>query len=148
MSPADAPTIAQVHATQPESLWAFLAALPGTMEAQIWYALILGGVIGMIAHYGKARATGLITGNPIDYFFRDNVWRSLAALGAIAAELFGESAGLFTNEAGQFVGWGLVILSGIKSGYVGDSILNKGAKPEQPASAYPPPPPLKPGVPL
>jgi hypothetical protein len=122
-------TIAQVHASS--TLWEFLLRLPTTMEAQIWYALVLGGVLGMIGHYVRQRSASQIEGNPIDYFFRENAWRSIGAAVAMAIELFGEvGTGLFTTEAGQFVGWGIVILSGLKTGYLGDSVINKGKRPE------------------
>lgn len=127
----NAPTIAQAKLEAPESLWHFLAALPGTMEAQIWYALLLGGVLGMIGHYVRGRSTGNIAGNPVDYFLRDNLWRSIGAAVAVATELFAEiGAGLFTTSAGAFVGWGIVLLSGLKTGYLGDSIVNKGTRVE------------------
>lgn len=131
MNIQDAQTIAQAKIAEPESLWHFLLALPSTFEAQLWYALLLGGVLGMLGHYINGRRSGDIAGSPIDYFFRDNVWRSVGAVSAMAAELFAEiGTGLFTTEAGLFVGWGLVIVSGIKSGYVGDSLINKGKRVE------------------
>lgn len=128
----NAPTLAQIAVTTPESqsLWAYLAALPTTMEAEIFYALLIGGVAGMIGHYVRARASNNIGGNPIDYFFRDNLWRSLAAMIAVAAELAGEvGSGIFTTDTGVFVGWGIVLLSGLKTGYVGDSVINKADRP-------------------
>lgn len=129
MDITNAPTIAEATA-QPESLWHFLATLPTTYEAQLWYGLLLGGLLGMIAHYINGRAKGDIAGSLFDYFFRDNVWRSVGTVSAVAAELFAEiGAGLFTTKEGAFVGWGLVIAAGIKSGYLGDSLLNKGTRP-------------------
>jgi len=125
----DAQTIAQLKATAPESLWHFLLALPSTMEAQIWYALLLGGAIGMIGHYIRGRSTGNLSGSPIDYFVRDNPWRSIATAGAVAAELFAEiGTGIFTTSTGQFVGWGIVLMMGLKSGYSIDSLVNKGTR--------------------
>lgn len=122
---------AEVHITQPESLWHFLAALPATFEAQIFYALILGSVIGMIGHYIIGRKDGDISGSPADYFFHDNVWRSVGAVVAVVTGCITEiGAGFFTTGEGAFVGWGLVIVSGIKTGYIGDSAINKGARKE------------------
>jgi hypothetical protein len=126
----NAQTIAQAKDAAPESLWHFLAALPATMEAQIWYALLIGGAIGMVGHYIKGRSSGEIAGNPLDYFFRDNLWRSIGAAVAVASELFTEiGLGLFTSDAGVFVGWGIVMLSGLKTGYLGDSVVNKSTRP-------------------
>lgn len=124
-----AQTIAEAKAAMPESLWHFLAALPATMEAQIWYALLIGGAVGMIGHYIRGRSAGDISGSPLDYFFRDNLWRSIGAAGAMAGELFAEiGTGLFTSDAGVFVGWGIVLLSGLKTGYAADSLVNKGRR--------------------
>ncbi len=127
----NAPTIAQAKLESSESLWQFLIALPTTMEAQLMYALVIGGIAGMGAHYVRGRASGNIAGGPLDYFFRDNVWRSVGAMGAVVGELFTEvGLGLFTTDAGAFVGWGVVLLSGIKTGYLGDSLVNKGTRQE------------------
>lgn len=124
-----AQTIAQAKAAAPESLWSFLSSLPETFEAQVLYALILGAVLGMIGHYVRGRSGGQISGSPIDYFFRDNIWRSAMAAITVIAELFTEvGSGLFTTDAGLFVGWGLVLLSGLKTGYAGDSLINKGSR--------------------
>ena len=124
--------IAQVTAPAAnDSLWNYLAQLPTTHDAQVYYALLLGGLVGMIGHYVRARSSGNIEGNPIDYFFRQNLWRSIGALAAVAIELFGEvGSGMFTTDAGIFVGWGIVLLSGLKTGYVGDSVINKSDRPE------------------
>ena len=123
------PTIAQLKAQAPESLWHFLLSLPTSMEAQIWYALTLGAVLGMVGHYIRARVNGSISGSPVDYFFRDNLWRSIGAAIAVMGELVAEiTSGLFFTDAGLFVGWAIVILSGIKTGYLGDSLVNKGQR--------------------
>lgn len=124
------PTVAQAK-LQADSLLDFLLALPATQTAQMFYALLIGGVIGMFIHYVRGRATGNIAGGPVDYFFRTNVWRSLAAIGAVVATCFGEAgAGIFITDAGEFVGWGVVLMSGFKTGYIGDSLLNKGQRAE------------------
>ena len=137
-----APTVTELKAATPpgDSLWQFLIQLPSTHEAQIWYALLIGGLIGMIGHYIRGRSSNNIQGNPIDYFFRDNLWRSIGAATAVAVELFGEvGSGMFTTDTGAFVGWGIVLLSGLKTGYVGDSLINKSDRaewtPEQRAAA-------------
>lgn len=126
-----ATTIAQAKLDTPNSLWDFLLALPATQEAQMFYALLIGGAVGMCIHYLHGRAVGDIAGSPVDYFFRVNVWRSVAAMFAVVAELFSEAGiGIFISDAGEFVGWGVVLMSGIKTGYVGDSLVNKGQRAE------------------
>lgn len=125
-----APTVAQAH-RQADGLLDFLLAIWSTQTAQMLYALLLGGAIGMFLHYARGRATGNIAGSPADYFFRNNVWRSVAAMSAVVAASFGEAGiGIFITDTGEFVGWGVVIMSGIKTGYVGDSLVNKGQRAE------------------
>lgn len=126
----EAQTIAQVKLEAPD-LWDFLLAVPMTQTAQILYALLIGGALGMLAHYVRGRASGDIAGSLTDYFFYNNIWRSVAAMIAVIAELFGEAGlGLFVTDAGTFVGWGVVIMSGAKTGYIGDSLINKGQRGE------------------
>lgn len=126
----NAPTIAQAKLEAPDLL-DFLLAVPTTQTAQILYALLLGGALGMLAHYVRGRASGEIAGSLGDYFFNQNIWRSIGAMCAVVAELFGEAGlGLFVTDAGAFVGWGVVIMSGAKTGYIGDSLINKGTRSE------------------
>lgn len=126
----NAPTIAQAKLDS-QSLWDFLLAVPFTQTSQMIYALLIGGAVGMLAHYVHGRATGDIAGSPADYFFRTNVWRSVAAMSAVVATCFGEAGfGIFITDAGDFVGWGVVLMSGLKTGYIGDSLVNKGQRAE------------------
>lgn len=125
----NAPTLAQVAIVAPpqESIWHYLAEVPFTMEAQIFYGLLIGALIGMLGHYLRAWTSGELAGGLIDYLFRDNPRRSALAMFSVVTWCLGEvSTGLFATETGQFVGWGLVLLSGIKTGYAGDSLLKKG----------------------
>lgn len=125
----DSKTIAQVKAEGPQSLWDFLSQLPGTMDAQIWYGLLLGGLIGMALHYAIKMRTGEVGGNPIDYFIKTSPWRTIGALAAMASWAFGEVlTGIYVNGDGIFIGWAAVLISGIKNGYLGDSIINKGER--------------------
>lgn len=125
---ADAQTIAQ--AKHGQSLADFLLALPTTMEAQIFYALTLGCALGMIIHYVRQWASGNAEGGLLDYLFLAHPRRTVLTVIGVVSWSAGEVAtGLFTTEAGDFVGWALVILSGLKTGYAGDSIINKGKPP-------------------
>lgn len=124
-----AQTIAQAKHNQ--SLWDFLLALPFTQESQIFFALVLGSTFGMLVHYIRVWASGEAGGTLIDYLFRNHPRRTLLTIIAITGWSAGEvSTGLFTTAEGAFVGWGLVLLSGLKTGYAGDSILNKGKREE------------------
>ena len=124
-----APTIQGIYNSSPESLWSFLWALPSSFEAMTLYALVLGAVVGMCAHYITRWATGDIAGSLLNYLFLQNPRATVLAVIGILVELCGEiGTGLFTSQSGEFVGWGLVLLSGLKTGYVGDSIANKGTR--------------------
>lgn len=127
-------TIAQVIASSPsgaiEAPWHYLAGIPFTQQAYIFYMLTLGSIVGMIGHYISRWASGDIAGSLIDYLFRQEGRRTLLAVIGIVSWSVGEvSTGLFVNSEGIFVGWALVLLSGLKTGYTGDSIANKGTRP-------------------
>jgi len=127
----DAQTIAQVKAEAPESLWHFLVNLPTTMEAQIFYALMLSGTLGMIANYIQKWFRSEISGCLVDYLFRQNpratglaffTYTSMA-ITAIAMHAF------HVGGADQiFVGWGWVMSLGFTNGFTIDAIMNKGQK--------------------
>lgn len=141
-------TIAQVRAQDgAQSLFDFLRELPGTLDAQIWYALLIGGAVGMILHYAIKLRTGDIAGNPVDYFIKTSPWRSIGTVAAMASWAFGEVlTGIYVNGDGVFIGWAAVLISGVKTGYLGDSIINKGERAQwteqerQAAAADPPKP--------
>jgi hypothetical protein len=123
----DAPTIAQIKAIPNDSLWQFLMQLPMTMEAQIFYALLIGNLIGMAGHYFKQWGTGEIAGNMWAYLVVEYPRKSMLSLfGIITLSATEVATGLFVTAEGMFVGWALVLLSGIKTGYAGDSLLNEG----------------------
>ena len=125
------PTVAQIAATaQPgESLWHFLAQIPGSQDAQIWYALVFGASLGMVIHYIRRWAEQEIAGNLWDYLFCQTPRRTLLSVLGILSWSAGEvAAGLFTTAEGAFIGWALVIISGLKTGYAGDSLLNKSVR--------------------
>lgn len=124
----DKPKIIDVVNASPDGLLDFLMQLPGTMEAQIFYALLIGSLVGMVAHYLVRWREGDIAGSLWAYLFYENPRRSILSIFGIITWSATEAAtGLFFHE-GQFVGWALVIISGIKTGYAGDSLLNKGIR--------------------
>jgi hypothetical protein len=126
------PTLEQLKSSAPpsESLWHFLVQLPGTMEAQVIYAMLIGGMIGMLAHYFVKWCRGEIAGSLIAYLFVDNPRRSMLAVATLIGVLFGEfSLSTFMVE-GAVVSWGMVLFSGMKSGFLVDAVVNKGSRPE------------------
>jgi hypothetical protein len=128
----DAQTIAQVKAADPESLWHFLQALPATMEAQLFYGLMLAGTLGMIANYIVRWARKEIEGSLLAYLMEQNPRGTVlslctytgVAIGAIAATAFTIGPG------NTFVGWGWVLWMGATNGFMIDNITNKGQRAE------------------
>ncbi len=111
------------------SLITFLLAYPSTQQAQIFYALLIGAVFGMLVNYLRRWLAEEISGSLVDYMFRQNPRRTMLAVFGIVSWCAGEVAsGLFVTGGGEFIGWGLVILSGLKTGYAGDSLINKGGR--------------------
>lgn len=127
----NAQTIAQVKAQAPESLWNFLGNLPFTMEAQIFYGLMLAGTLGMIANYIVRWARSEIRGSLYAYLFEQNPRGTVLslctytgmALAAIASNAF------HFGEGAAFVGWGWTLWMGASNGFVIDNIANKGQRP-------------------
>ena len=130
-------TIQQLRAATPpsESLGHFLQQLPFTIDAQAFYALVIAGLVGMLAHYCIKWAEGEITGSLYNYLFVDNPRRTVLAFMLLGGELLVEVAsGMFISDTGQLFGWGTVMFSGLKSGYLIDSLANKGRDTQEPAS--------------
>lgn len=123
---ADAPKIRDIKNAH-ESLWQFLAALPSSMEAQIFYALLLAGVIGMFASWLLKWARGQAA--PLyRYLFTDDVrFTVLAAAAYFGICLTAISSGIFVTDEGVFVGWANVLWFGLTNGFGADTVANKGS---------------------
>ena len=124
-----AQTIAQAKSASPESLWHFLRALPVTMEAQIWYGLLLSGAVGIMAHYFHKWASDEIAGSLFDYLFRQHPKKTILSLSAyVAWTLSLVGTGIFQTGSGEFVGWSIVLILGLTNGYGVDSLANRGGR--------------------
>ncbi len=129
----DAPTIAQIQAAAlpSESLWAFLAVLPYSQEAQIFYALLLSGTFGIAGHYLFKWLTGEIDGNLWEYLFVNYPKRTALSFVSYIGWIVGlVGTGLFVTKSGDFVGWGIVLVLGLTNGYSVDSLANKTQRKE------------------
>ena len=121
-------TIAQAKLAQPD-LWHYLLNIPLSLEAQVFYALLLGCVLGMVAHYVRLWASSQIEGSLLDYLFRQHPKFTVLALLSAASWSFGEvSASLYQGADGEVFSWLLVLISGFKNGYTGDSLINKAER--------------------
>lgn len=126
----DAQTIAQVKAEAPADLWHFLLNLPATQEAQLFYALMLSGTLGMIASYVMKWAKGEIGACLGEYLFRQNLRATVLSIatytGTTMAAIY---AGAFhVGDQSVFVGWGMVMWLGALNGFGIDAIVNKGQR--------------------
>lgn len=125
-----AQTIAQVKAQAPESLWHFLVNLPSTMEAQIFYALLVAGTVGMLSNYLVKWAKNEIAGGLINYLVTNSRATALSLftyVGISCGAIYGQA--FHVGDSATFVGWGLVLWLGLINGYGIDNIVNKGARP-------------------
>lgn len=131
MGGPDGKSIAQIAATDDGSLWTFLSQLPASTEAQMFYALMMAGTVGMAAHYIVKWARKEIDGSLFAYLFRDNPRGTLLsfctytglAIAAIYADAF------HVGDTRTFVGWGMVLWLGAFNGFTIDAIANKGQRP-------------------
>jgi hypothetical protein len=129
MMDAHAQTLQQIKEAQPESLWQFLSQVPGSFEAQIFYAFMIAGVIGIFGNYGAKWLYGEISGNPLLYLFIDYPKRTLLSYCTyLVFEASKIMAGIFFTDAHDFVGWGIVFAMGIPDGFACDALVNKGRK--------------------
>lgn len=127
---ADAPKFKDIKNAH-ESLWDFLTALPSSMEAQILYALLLAGVVGMLASWLLKWARGQ-AGALQRYLFTEDVRYTVLAVAAyFGICLTAISSGIFVTDDGVFVGWANVLWFGLTNGFGADTVANKGngAKP-------------------
>ena len=126
----NAPTIVKIVATAPsaQSLWAYLMSIPTSLEASIFYAMMIGCVFGIGANYTRLWASDQITGGFFDYLFHQYPRRTLLAIFAAASWSVGEvSMGIYQGSAGELFSWSLVLVSGFKNGFTGDALANKGS---------------------
>lgn len=118
-----APKVSELRGN--ESLWAFLMRLPSSFEAQIFYGVVLFGIVGLFANYATKWLRGEIAGSLIKYLFLDNVRGTLLSLSAaIGVGIGGITAGVFETASGEFVGWFNVMWIGLTNGFMWDAALN------------------------
>jgi hypothetical protein len=94
------------------------------MDPSFKNVLIFTGIaiVGMFAHYGKSWAKGEISGNLVDYLFRDNPRATVLSIGGVLAAV------ATTYATGTLTGLTLqqLLMSGFTTGFAIDSTLNKG----------------------
>lgn len=108
--------IAQIKAQGTESLWDFLAKLPTSMEAQVFYGLVLSGVVGLLASWAWKWSQGNADGVhhfTVRYVIGQALWLIGISIGAIF------TLG-FTTPDGVFVGWLFVLWTGGFAGFSGE----------------------------
>lgn len=123
----NAPTIQTIMSSGQPTLWDYLRQLPMSMEAQVLYALLLSGAVGMAAHYAIRWARGEVTGGLASYLFIDYAKRTvLALLLLVSMAAAAIASNVFVTDTGVFVGWLNVLWFGVTNGYASDSMANKG----------------------
>lgn len=110
----EAQKIAEIKAT--ETLWTFLGKLPGSFEAQVFYGLVISGLVGIIASWlwkwSKGEATG-VSHFTLRYGISQVIWLVGSAIGAIFTIKF-------STDSGEFFGWLSVLWAGALAGFGGE----------------------------
>jgi len=113
-----------------ESLWTFLQRLPASFEAQIFYAISLFGLVGLMANYTVRWMKSEIAGSLFAYLFNDNIRGTLFSYATtIGVGIGAITAGVFETSSGEFVGWFNVMWVSLTNGYMWDAALNQGQRP-------------------
>lgn len=121
----NAQSVAQIARTH-ESLWEFLVELPTSMEAEIGYALIIAGILGMFFSWLIKWARGQAGALHV-YLFTDQVKLTvLAASAYVGVCTTAVTAGIFVTSSGEFVGWANVLWFGLTNAFGIDAAANKG----------------------
>lgn len=114
---------------QGESFLTFLSRLPASFEAQIFYAVALFGLVGMMANYSVKWMRGEIAGSLISYLFLHNIRATLLSYATtIGVGIGAITAGVFETGSGEFVGWFNVMWVSLTNGYMWDAALNAGQR--------------------
>lgn len=103
-----------------ESLWVFLARLPTSFEAQVFYALFGSGVIGSLGSWLWKWSQGVADAS--HFTARYVAGQVLWLVGASVAAIF--TVG-FQTEDGVFFGWLSVLWAGGFAGFSGEIKFKK-----------------------
>ena len=131
MNPAQ--TIAQLKSTNSgtESLWHFLAQIPSSLEAEIFYGVLLFGAVGMVVSWLVKWSQSAVGGFG-EYFFGSSWRRTVATICAyVGAMATGIGAGVFFTDVGGaqvFTGWNVVLWTSITTSFSCDMGINKGSR--------------------
>lgn len=109
----EAKKIAQIKAD--ETLWSFIVKIPTSLEAQLLYALVISGLIGMIASWLWKWSQGQADSShwTKKYVIGQLLW----LVGSSVTAIFVVG---FQTEDGVFFGWMSVLWAGAFAGFSGD----------------------------
>lgn len=136
---AQAPRISEIKQGAGESLWDFLMRLPMSFEAQIFYAVVLFGGVGMFSNYAVKWMRKEIAGSLFKYLFLCNLRGTLLSFSTtVGIGIAAITGGVFETGSGEFVGWFNVLWVSLTNGFMWDAALNRGQRdvwtPEQRAA--------------
>jgi hypothetical protein len=127
----NAQKIADLKVEHTQSLSDFLMALPASMEAQIFYAIVLAGVLGVFFNYAVKWMKKEIAGSLTAYLFHDNVRATLLSVcSTVGAGVVGITSGMFETPDGSFIGWFRTLVLAFGNGFFWDAVVNRGASPK------------------
>lgn len=123
----NAQKIADIRAQ--ESLLQFLASLPTSFEAQLFYVVMVVGALGLFFHYAVKWMRKDIAGGLLQYLFHDNFRGTLLSVTlTVGAGVGAISTGMFEADSGEFIGWFKALVLAFGNGYFWDSVANKGTR--------------------
>lgn len=108
-----------------ESLWEFARRAPAAFEAQIFYAVLIFGGLGMLANYAVKWMRREIEGSLIIYLFRNFRSTALAFSTTMGVGIAAITSGVFETSDGMFVGWFNVMWTSLMNGFMWDAALNR-----------------------
>jgi hypothetical protein len=124
---AQAPKMAELKAQSPESLWTFLRAMPASFEAQLFYAIVCFGALGVMVNYAVKWMKKEIAGSLFAYLFVDNFRGTLLSWTTTAgAGIAGITSGMFETPDGTFIGWFRALVLCFGNGFFWDAVMNRG----------------------
>lgn len=111
-----------------ESLWEFAHRAPAAFEAQIFYAVLIFGGLGMLANYAVKWMRREIEGSLIVYLFRNFRSTALAFSTTMGVGIAAITSGVFETSDGMFVGWFNVMWTSLMNGFMWDAALNRSGQ--------------------